>query len=395
MEHGLSILPFTSCVLVVLVIGIALRYLRQPSVVAYIIAGVILGPSCLEVFTNKDILAQVGSIGVLFLLFFVGMEVSLPGLIKSWRVALIGTILQTVLSVGAIWSLGAFLQWPVARSVALGFVISLSSTAVVMKLLQESSEIDSKIGRDVLSVLLVQDLLIVPMLIILSLLGGETPTVKDVIIQVAGGIAVLGTIIWIMVKKEIRLPFSKAIRQDHEMEVFAALFLCFGLAVVTELCHLSSALGAFVAGIIISAAKEITWVEKSLEPFRILFVGIFFVSVGMLIDLHFLVQHPFKVTFLVMAAFVINTFLNAGIFKFLGDSLRDSLYAGALLAQIGELSFLIAAVGLRSKILTEFSYQATIATISLTLLLSPAWIWGVKTLTNRFCMDKPEKEVPR
>ncbi len=391
--HELSILPFTGFIFVVLTIGLLLRWLKQPYVVSYILAGIVLGPHCLSIVSDKVLLVQLGSIGVLFLLFFVGMELSVPNLASSWKIAVFGTMLQILASVGFVWGFGHLIGWPLERSIALGFVISLSSTAVIIKLLQDQGTIDTPLGRNVLGILLVQDVLIVPILIVLNSLGGEKLHIPTFVAQIICGGLIIAVLGWIFVKKVIQLPFSKFIRIDREMEVFAALMLCFGLALVTELCHLSAALGAFVAGIIVSAASETYWVSKSLEPFRVVFVGLFFISIGMLIDLEFLLQHPFKVSFLVAAVFFTNTFINAFVFRLLGSSSQESLNAGALLAQIGELSFLVAAVGYKTHMLTEFAYQSTILTISISLLLSPTWIWIVGKLANGDFVKRTSQEL--
>jgi CPA2 family monovalent cation:H+ antiporter-2 len=138
-------------------------------------------------------------------------------------------------------------------------------------------------------------------------------------------------------------------------------------------------LGAFVAGLIVSSARETDWVHRSLEPFRVVFVAVFFVSVGMLIDLPFIREHVLEITFLVSAIVVVNTLINAGILKALGSSGKRSLYAGALLSQIGEFSFVLISVGLHTGVVGEHDYRMMIAVIALSLLLSPPWIsfWRV------------------
>lgn len=366
------------CILlaVMLALAVGLRRIHQPHVVAYILAGVVLGPSGLGMIGDLDAMGRLGGIGVILLLFFVGLEIDLPDLIKGWRIAVFGTIFQIAVSVGVIWLLGTFLDWSFGRVVLLGFVISLSSTAVVMGLLAESGLTKTSLGNNVIGILVVQDLALIPMLMVLGLLGdsGEGSNLLRSATQVIGGLVLLGVVVWVVRRGRAVRIASDATRQDEELQVLSALLLCFGLAAITGLIGLSSALGAMLAGLLISTSSENQWVAGTLRPFRVVFVGAFFVSIGMMIDLTFLSENWRIVSLLVIAVFATNTFINAIVLRMLGLGWRESLHAGTVLSQIGELSFVLAAVGLNTAIIAEYSYQMTVCTIALTLTLSPAWI---------------------
>ena len=193
-------------------------------------------------------------------------------------------------------------------------------------------------------------------------------------LQIAGAVSMLLLVAYISVKKTLHLPLKKLLRNDREMQLFAALTLCLGLSLLTGLLGLSTALGAFFAGMIIRAARETHWVSRSLESFRIIFVALFFVSIGMLINLRFIADQWLIIITLVLLAMLTNTFINAAILRSLGETWRDSMYAGTLLSQIGEFSFVLAAVGIQAHIITEYGYQLTVAVIAITLLISPSWI---------------------
>ena len=362
----------------ILLIGFLLRALKQPHVVGYLLAGMLMGPYGIGLVTDAATMSRLGALGVVLLLFFVGMEVSPARLASRWHVSVIGTCLQVVISVGAVGLLGIWLDWPLERIVLLGFVTSLSSTAVVMKLLQDWGEMTSREGQDVLGILLIQDLIVIPMLIVLGFLGGAKPTFSELSLQIVGGVLLIGLIVWIILQKTIHLPLSRLLRGDHEMQVFAALVICFGLALLSGLFHLSTALGAFAAGMVIGAAKETQWVHQSLEPLRVVFVALFFVSIGMLVDLDFLRTHMMQSGLLVLLVLLTNTVLNAVILRVLGYEWTPSFYAGALLSQIGEFSFVIAAVGSQAHIISEIAYQYTIVVIALSLLVSPLWIRAIQ-----------------
>jgi CPA2 family monovalent cation:H+ antiporter-2 len=377
--HLDPILPYTvGALFAILILGLLLRSLKQPHVVGYLIAGVILGPHGMALVQDEATLSRLGAIGVVLLLFFIGMEASPSKLVENWKVAVLGTLLQILISIGCVWPLGLFLDWPVERIILIGFVISLSSTAVVLKLLQDWNEFDTKVGQNVLAILLAQDLAVVPMLIILAMFGDSSAEHGNVFLQIGGAVLIAVIVGYIAVKNTIHLPLSRILGEDLEMQVFAALAICLGLSLLTGLAGLSTALGAFVAGMLIGAAKETRWVHHSLEPFRILFVALFFVSIGMLVDLGFLLSHWYQVGALIFLVLITNTFINGMILRMLGDNWRDSIYAGTLLSQIGEFSFVLAAVGIQAKIISDYGYQMTVVVISMSLLVSPAWIMLVK-----------------
>lgn len=387
--HLDPVMPYlVAAVLAVLILGLLLRSIRQPYVIGYLIAGIVLGPHGFALITDDDMLARLGAIGVVLLLFFIGMEVSPKKLLDNWKVAVLGTLLQIIISVGCVWPLGVFLDWPLSRIILIGFVISLSSTAVVLKLLQDWKEFDSKVGQNVLVILLAQDLAVIPMMIILSSLGSVHGDPSNIWLQLFGASIMAIIIGYIAVKETIRLPLGRLLGDDHEIHVFAALCICLGLALLTGLAQLSTALGAFVGGMVIGAAKETQWVHHSLESFRVVFVALFFVSIGMLVDLGFIQSNWLHVGALVILVIVTNTFINGTILRMLGDSWRDSLYAGTLLSQIGEFSFVLAAVGIQSQIITNYGYQMTIAVISISLLISPPWIMLIKQLLKNNILEK-------
>ncbi len=365
---------------VILLIGLSLQLLRQPQVIGYLLAGVAIGPFGFALLTDAGLASRLGSFGVVLLLFFVGMEVAPRQLASGWRIAIVGTLVQVALSVAMVVPIGLWFDWSLERIVLLGFVTSLSSTAVIINLLRDSGELKHKVGQDVLGILLVQDLIIIPMLIIIGLLGGETPGWSEFGVQMVGSILIVSLLIWVLSRDTFHLPFGYLVRGNHELEVFAALLLCLGLSLLTGLAYLSTALGAFAAGILVTAARETQWVHHALEPFRVIFVALFFVSVGILVDVSFIATHAIQVVLLVTVVLVSNTLLNGVILRFLGYRWRESLYAGAMLGQIGEFSFVLAAVGLTAGIINEVAYQYTIAVIALSLLVSPFWIRAARKL---------------
>ena len=359
----------------IIFLAFILKMLKQPYVIAYIIAGVVLGPYGLAFATDIELIGELGSLGLVLLLFFVGMEISLPKLITNWKISVIGTLLQSALSVAVAWSIGYFLEWELGRILTIGFIISLSSTAVVVKLLQDRNEMDTRVGQNVLGILLAQDIFIVPMLIILNYAAGEKPSTTDMLMQIIGSLIIVTMIAIVLKKKTIKIPFEKYIINDHELQVFVAFGICFGFSLLTAFFGISSALGAFVAGILISSAKATDWVHESLFPFRVVFVALFFVSVGMLINLDFVLEHAKTIVVFLLIVLVLNTLINALVLRAFKVPWRESLYTGSILSQIGEFSFVLGATAFASGIIGTYAYQLTISIISFSLLLSPMWIW--------------------
>jgi len=373
--HGDTLIPvYTLVIVTILITGLIFKTIRIPYVVSYLFVGLLLGPNGIGFVENILLIRQFEIVGLVFLLFFVGMEISLEDLLKNWKIPVVGTIIQIAFTVGIIFLLGTFLQWRLIRVVLIGFVISISSTAVVIKLLNEWNQHETRVGRNVIGVLLVQDIALIPMIIIIDLMQGQSMPTKDLIMQLIGGTLLVFIIIYLFRKKEIHLPFIRYFRDHKELQIFGALAICFGMVMLSEVLRLSPFLGAFVAGIYVRAARETDWIHITLEPFYIFFVAIFFVSVGMMLDINFILENLGIILLLVGLVFLLNTAVNTGMMRLLGESWRESFLGGAMLAQVGEFSFVILSVGEQGGIVSDFTYQTILALITLTLILSPAWI---------------------
>lgn len=382
-------LKLVGSLLIVMSVVMAVRALHQPHVMGYLLAGILLGPQGLALLSEQDMLTRFGDIGVVLLLFFVGMETTPLKLLKNWRITFLGTAVQIGGCVFLISLIGWWRDWPLSRVVLIGFVISLSSTAVVLNYLRETQQLKAKIGQDALGILLAQDLALIPMLIIVGVMSGEKLDATTLALQGTGAVLMLTLLAWMTLGKYVHIPLGKRLRSDHELQVFFAFALCLGLSLLTALFQLSSALGAFVAGMLVGVARETNWIHHRLEPFRVVFVAVFFVSIGMLVDVHFVLDNLVLVLALVIAVFFGNTVINATVLRLLGDPWRYSIYAGAHLAQIGEFSFVLAAVGVRNDLISSYAYQFAVAVIALSLLLSPMWISLIGRIQRRVILRDP------
>lgn len=355
-------------------IGFFLRLFKQPYVIIYIITGVILGPSVTGWITDSEQISSLGSLGLILLMFFIGMEISLSSLVANWKFSVTGTLVQVFSSVLAIWLIGSFFDWPLARIITLGFVISISSTAVVLRVLVERNEMNTRVGQNALGILLIQDVLIVPMMIVLGYLSGHAGSSSEILLQSIGAVLIVVFVIYLYRKGEVKLPFHKMLQDDHEIQVFFAFALCFGFASLTGFFGLSTALGAFVAGMLVASSKTTEWFHHSLYPLKVIFLALFFISIGLMIDVDFIWENIGLISLLVGVVFITNNVINALVARLFKIPWRESIYLGAILSQIGEFSFVLGAIAFGSGIITEYAYQVTLSVISLTLLLSPFWI---------------------
>lgn len=358
------------------------RVFKQPYLLGYIIAGILIGKSGFGLVESSELGTHLGEIGVILLLFFIGMEISLPKIIANWRVPVLGTIFQILGSLAVSWLIAYGLGWPIGRTVFFGFAISLSSTAVVINVLERSKELNTKVGQNVLGILIVQDILIVPMMIILGLLGGDKIDTGHLLLQIGGGIGMILFVIYILKKRKLHLPFTELVKNDHEIQVFYATILCMGFALISAVLGLSAALGAFVAGIVVAEAKETKWIHNSLHSFKVFFVALFFISVGLSLDLLFFKENILAIVSVTLGVLFTNTFINAAIMRFLKETWKESIYSGAILAQIGEFSFVLGTVAVQSGIIQAYAAQTMICVISLSIFLSPFWITGVKKMVQ-------------
>lgn len=363
---------------VAVLVMIGLHFLRQPTPIAYIITGVLLGPHIFGFITDHEILERLGEIGLILLLFFVGREMSSFGLIKNWRLVLFGTVFQVLFSVLSMLALGQFLEWPIPILVLLGFILSLSSTAVILKYLEGREMFHTKLGREITGILVVQDILVVPMLLVVSIMGEAGGDARWPF-QVLGIAILLGILVLVRAPKKTALSrWFDSFSRDHELHIFLGLLVCFGFALLSGFFGLSTGLGAFVGGVVVARLGGATWVKDHLHTFHTFFLALFFVSVGMLIDVEYFAEHWKLVGGLVLLVFLANTTINALIFRAFGESWKTALAGGSMLAQIGELSFLLASAGLASNIFEYEAYQLAVLVIAVSLFLSPLWIESVR-----------------
>lgn len=359
--------------------GVLFARLKQPAIVGYILAGVLLGPSALGLVDDRAAISLLAELGIIMLLFVIGTELSVKRFAEVWRVAMLTTVMQVAGSVGALLAAKQFLGWSTGTAVLLGYAVALSSTAVVIKLLQQTGEIDSPAGRLTVGVLIAQDMAVVPMMLSLNALtsGGFSPIEGA---KVVASVVVLAGLVLFLLKREIRIPYASLVAGHADLGPLAAFAWCFGAAALAGLVGLSPGYGAFLIGLIIGNSAHGHDITRHAHSIQAVLLMVFFLSVGLLLDLGFLWDNIGSVLLLLLVVTVFKTMLNIGALRLQRVAWGDAFLAGVALAQIGEFSFLLSGAGVAKGLLEEGQGQLVVAVSVLSLTISPLWLLTMRRL---------------
>lgn len=354
----------TMCMVVLLLIFL-LKKLRQPYMVAYILAGVLIGPSVGQVFTNANDATSLGEIGILLLMFFLGMEIDIPDRHTLLLKPVIAQSIKILLGIIISFCLGNIFHWPIYNILLLAVLFIFNSTAVLSEYLSKNGEIHSAFGKSILNILLLQDILLAPVLTVFQFIEqGRISGAR--LLAAIGGCAIVFILLRIARNRNLLKPsFLRDIQSDHELQFFLGGLLCLGCGYLAELGGLSGAIGSFVAGMLIGRTPAFHWLEYSLKPFRVFFVSFFFMSIGLRLDLLFIAKN-FELIFAgTLMLLLSNSVLSALVFRLLKYSWKNSLYGGALLSQAGEFGILACSLAFEMNIVDENFFKTAIAITAL------------------------------
>jgi len=361
------------------------RLVRLPPILGYLIVGAAVGPHALGWVANDQATRYVAEFGLVFLLFSVGLEFSLPKL-NAMRRAVFGLGLAQVAVTAAAATLTVQLAgfgWQLG--LVLGGALAMSSTAIVSKLLAERGELAMPHGRDVMGILLFQDLAVVAFLIVIPSLNAEGETLALALGLAALKAAVALALVLYAGQRPMRWWFSVVARQrSHELFMLNLLLVTLGLAALTEAAGLSLALGAFLAGMLIAETEFRYQVEEDIAPFRDVLLGLFFVTVGMSLDLAVVAAHAGWVLLLLVAPVAAKLALIVLLARAFGSTLPTALRTGLYLAQAGELALAMLALAVQSRILDGAVQQAVLAAMVLSMLAAPVLIQFIEPIVRRF-----------
>jgi CPA2 family monovalent cation:H+ antiporter-2 len=359
---------------------VAFRMLHLPPMLGYLAVGILIGPHALGLAENNEATHALAEFGVVFLMFSIGLEFSLAQLRAMRRIVFGLGLAQVVLTIAATilfgWLVGSRLPpslqigWQAAF--ALGGALAMSSTAIVSKLLTERLELESEHGRRIIGILLFQDLAVVPLLILTPSLG-KAP--EDLMITLAwAGLKAAAVLVLLLFlgQKLMRKWFTAVVkRRSQELFMLNVLLVTLGAAWVTERAGLSLALGAFVAGMLISETPYKHQVEEDIKPFRDVLLGLFFITVGMLLNLQLVAAHWWLVLFLLVVPVLLKFALIALLAKAFGSSDGVALRTGLALAQAGEFGFVLLNLASGAKLIDPFLIQLVLASMVLSMLTAP------------------------
>ena len=355
--------------------------LRLPTIVGFLLAGVFLGPDGLGLIRNASQVETLAGIGVVFLLFTIGLEFSLGQLAQTGRTVLWAGIFQILITIVVVLLVSLFLGYGIEISIFYGFLVSLSSTAIVLRIYNDRGEIDALQGRLATGILLLQDLCIVPMMLLVPVLGQS----GKISFPLIGWAFLKAFLALLIIVSATRTVFPWLLRQvtllrNRELFVLFIVFICLGMAWLTSEAGLSLALGAFIAGLVISESEFSHQIIADILPLRDCFSGIFFISIGMLLNLDFLMHNVFSALLNLILIVGIKGVVIFVIFWWFYRSLRLGVVLGLGLAQVGEFSLILAKAGAGYGLLTATSEQTFLSASILSMIVTPFLIQWAQRL---------------
>ncbi len=358
--------------LLAIIVNLGFAKLKLPPILGFLITGIVAGPHGLSLVTNIHDIEILAEIGVILLLFTIGIEFSLKTFVQIRHLILIGGGLQVLFTTACTFAIVYFFDFEPGRALFIGFLVSLSSTAIVIKIIQEKAEMNTSHGRFMLGALIFQDLIIVPMIIFTPLLSGQSQAILPEIGWMIVKIILIGVFMIVLARYVIPwLLHAIAKTQKSELFLLTILTVGFAVAFLTSALGLSLALGAFMAGLIISESEYSHHAFGNVIPFRDIFTSIFFVSIGMLLNLDFLLQNPLLILALSIGVIIIKTIFTGFSAFIMGFPFRSTVIAGLAISQMGEFSFVLAKIGLEYNLLDPFIYELFIDVSIITMALTP------------------------
>jgi monovalent cation:H+ antiporter-2, CPA2 family len=372
-------IPFLNELVALFVVSVLIAYvsfrLKLVPIAGFLIAGVVIGPNALGLVKNQELVDILAEIGVVLLLFMIGMELGLKKILRSGRTIFLGGGLQVVSSILIVTlTLLAFgVSWRVG--IYTGCLVALSSTAIVLGLLSERRETDTPTGRLSLAILIFQDLAIVGMVLIVPVLGVDGGSFTEILLAFGEAVALIAAVLFLARKVVPWILERVALTRRPELFLLTIVAICFGTAAASSLVGISLALGAFLGGLVVSESQYSTQAISEILPLKTIFNAVFFVSVGMLLDVHFLSQNLLLVLAAAGIVLLIKAVTTFGSVLVLGYPSRIAAAVGLGLAQIGEFSFVLERsgrmAGLTPAGLGEAGAQTFLAATVLLMLLTP------------------------
>jgi len=372
-------LPLLKDIVIIFALSIAVilfcHRLKIPAIVGFLLTGILAGPHGLGFVKAPEDVETLATIGIVLLLFTVGMEFSLTKIFEYKRYFLIGGTVQVFTIVLAGFIIGLCLGRPIGESIFLGCLLSLSSTAIVLRVLEEKAESDTPHGRLTTGVLIFQDVIAIQMMLLTPMFAGSGALIdQNFILTSSLGFVILAGSLFIAYKIIPKLFYYIAKTRSRELFLLTVLTICFSVAWLTSSIGLSLSLGAFLAGLIISESEYRHEAIGDVLPFQDVFTSFFFVSIGMLLDVNFFLAQPIFIIFIAAAILLLKIFAAGIAALVLGLPLRTAVLTGIALCQIGEFSFVLAKNGFQLGLGNDYLYQLFLAVSLITMGVTPTLI---------------------
>ncbi len=384
MDHHHALTHLATVLAAAFIGGAVFQKLKQPVLVGYIIVGIVLGPSVLGVVGGREEISLMAELGILLLLFIAGMELNLNNFKSVAKVSIVTCAAQIVIGLTTMLMLGWVLGWSLNSAILLGFAVALSSTAVALKILDDTGLRPTRIGESSLGILIAQDIAFIPMVLIIGALSTAEGFNYGGIVKIAVALLVMIGIVYLFTSRpKFFEKFWSKFEALHDRAMkgqtaITGLAICFTASALAGLFGLSAAYGAFLAGLLIGNTMSHKKLEAHTKPIFDVMIMVFFLSIGLLIDLQFLADHFWTTLILLFITMFLKTIVNISVLQWQGMEKKEAYVTGAVLAQVGEFSFILAAMGLAASTIPEDVYKYIVAIISLSLLVTPLWLYLVK-----------------
>ncbi|MFP3444835.1 cation:proton antiporter [Pseudomonas sp. SIMBA_067] len=385
--HAISFIQDLAVIMMVAgVVTIVFHRLKQPVVLGYIVAGFIIGPHTppFGLIHDEETIKILAELGVIFLMFCLGLEFSLRKLFKVGATAFIAAFLEIVLMIWIGFEIGRWFGWSTMDSLFLGAILAISSTTIIVKALNDLKMKNERFAQLIFGVLIVEDILGIGIIALLSGIAVSGSVSSGEVFSTVGKLSlfmIVALVIGILLVPRLLAYVAKF--ESNEMLLITVLGLCFGFCLLVVKLEYSMVLGAFLIGAIMAESRQLLKIERLIEPVRDLFSAIFFVAIGLMIDPQVLVDYAWPIVVITLAV-VLGKMLSCGMGAFIaGNDGRTSLRVGMGLSQIGEFSFIIAALGMTLQVTSDFLYPVAVAVSAITTLLTPYLIRAADPLSQK------------
>lgn len=393
--HAISFIQDLAVIMLVAgVVTILFHRLKQPVVLGYIVAGFIIGPHTppFGLIHDEDTIKTLAELGVIFLMFCLGLEFSLRKLFKVGATAFIAAFLEIVLMIWIGYEIGRWFDWNTMDALFLGAILAISSTTIIVKALNDLKMKDQRFAQLIFGVLIVEDILGIGIIALLSSIAVSGTVSSGEVFSTVGKLSlfmIVALVIGILLVPRLLAYVAKF--DSNEMLLITVLGLCFGFCLLVVKLEYSMVLGAFLIGAIMAESRQLIKIERLIEPVRDMFSAIFFVAIGLMIDPQILLQYAWPIA-VISVAVVLGKMLSCGLGAFIaGNDGRTSLRVGMGLSQIGEFSFIIAALGMTLQVTSDFLYPVAVAVSAITTLLTPYLIRGADPLSLKIAAVMPKR----